>query len=1428
MATPTTKEALNTFSGGMNLDIGDGFISNNQYRYAENIRTTITDGSTLGSVSPIEEPLKLNANIVGDVVSLHSVRNFAVAFTNVGSKGCIYRLTFQAGDVIENKKIFESDHLFSSTISIVSNYVDSDNIRVYFAEDMNPIRVISIAPDADTYNASIWGNIDALSINSSLLLYPPLIKSIGAGSLKSGRIQYFYSVYSKFGTESNFSSLSPVVDLYPSSGEARSINVLGGSDPMTSDSGSSAGKSVYMSIDIPSNSKYTDIRVYSIKYNSASSEPVISLVADEVLSGSIHYFSDYGSTVLSTMTISEFNASRLYQFSAKKIEAKDGILFAANIKEHEDIFEAYDTRAFAFTSNGTASISRSLDQDIDPISINAGNLNQPIPDDHDCIQRPIYTNARYSDVTTKFDLSGNYGGEGLNVKYNFTNTYLIESHRNYLKGGSPDPMLVNQELIDRRIARIGDVNRSINSLFINSSDNTKESIPTSSIGVSSHTGYLNYANPLLSSRLASYHRDEIYRFAAVLYDDNGKRSAPKWIADIRFPAGYIKKSEWNASPFEDMSEVEEDVYTNAGTVASMLKSQELLVKPLGLKFKFKNIPDGISKVEIVRSKRSMLDKTIHAQGVLNKTGTKRLEYIDTDDKIELLQGENNTLRPHPYIGMGYCVSVSGINVGNSTDRAGFLYHSMLGSSFTGEKNDKNNGRLVVGGEGYNYTDHAYSPSFYNKDFNLFITPEASYYKDAFVDQISKSIAKPILVASDIVFPKSTPALSPYPAAFAPYFGNSNMTRAKVTMTGGIVRSTVMHFAADITDKLYSLGFNPSTSGPLMTMGLVGVNMIALGSLTATNTMITRDASIANITDIYNTGTSSTPNSYQEPTVRAFLSLGGAINHDTTSLSIAGVEIQPGIRYRNRYDYSSSIPVGAHLASSNVGLNTATFKYFCTFNKAKTVGGSVVGGERFELMPQFGTSVTQNKSLYTSVGQIPVYPIAKMAYSGDPDPLTRINDQSSAYVSIDEMRYLGTNRGLLRGDNSFRTLLGFGNIARTCRLSGTHGDGIVVRGDSTNPVPAIGNVYVTRKKYLSDYTEWWLGDHDKYLDHHGSSALATFIMNIKEMNPSIYGGPSHTAKKYSEYIPTGYTLDVSNNEAEGYVFGGDTYIGLFDYSIVKGTDPMPDPAILSNEDMRNTQYAHVGHIGALIPLETSINMRISNSRSYIASGSNFMIQSNPGVYGPGISYGNPFTSSQSMPQFRYNSAYSADQFAKVYITNIDEASKDRDTRVIASEPKSIGERFDSWSIFKPANYIDVDPRHGEITRLKEFNNRLFFWQEDAIGILAVNERSLIQDNNVGALALGTGGILQRYDYLDTSSGLHKGSVGALTTSSGGLYWYDHKRAEMSLYSSQASSVLKASGMQSVFNRNKGNIPMNVPMAYNKKHNEVLLTTNQLAI
>jgi hypothetical protein len=201
------------------------------------------------------------------------------------------------------------------------------------------------------------------------------------------------------------------------------------------------------------------------------------------------------------------------------------------------------------------------------------------------------------------------------------------------------------------------------------------------------------------------------------------------------------------------------------------------------------------------------------------------------------------------------------------------------------------------------------------------------------------------------------------------------------------------------------------------------------------------------------------------------------------------------------------------------------------------------------------------------------------------------------------------------------------------------------------------------------------------------------------------------------------------------------------------------------------------INCYIPLETTVNLDLLSTNTY-----NKLVENNKSDNISETSLGQNLIQyeptvvpnyTQTTKLYEYNSAYSADNTAQLFVPNLlyQDLNPVFETRIIASEKKTNNEKVDSWTKFKFANYLDVDNQYGPVTNIKSFNGKLFFWQDSAVGVAAVNERSLIQDNNISTLTLGTGGILVRYDYntIMNGSGVinDKSICNSITT----LYWYD---------------------------------------------------------
>ena len=434
---------------------------------------------------------------------------------------------------------------------------------------------------------------------------------------------------------------------------------------------------------------------------------------------------------------------------------------------------------------------------------------------------------------------------------------------------------------------------------------------------------------------------------------------------------------------------------------------------------------------------------------------------------------------------------------------------------------------------------------------------------------------------------------------------------------------------------------------------------------------------------------------------------------------------------------------------------------------------------------------------------------------------------SQYVSSGAVQYLNYSATLTTGNEADQWSSDNNSIlqplAKT-KSHSPHGDGLILNFDDSEQIPTIVSLTQDRNKYnLTSPNQVY--DGYKVLDTIGSTGLSTFIVNLKSLNSSIYGGAGLLDRQFTEYISTGVSFDTTGDDITKVVFGGDTFIGIFDYTIDRCSDPYVDYGADTNEKGRGSVLANqTRYIGALIPLESSINTHLVNSKSYVADNYNFAIQKDPGVYSPGANEGSQWKYTQTYPQFSYNSAYSSENTGVGFLSKllITKDNMNFDCRIWSSQPKTNNEIYDSWSQWKVSDYLDVDTQFGEITGMRKFKDKLFFWQKNAFGVATTNERSLIKDNNISTLVLGSAGILTRFDYISNANGFKKGVVGGITESESSLYWYDVDNAVMCVFDNQLSELSKIKGIQTMLNKNKYNITNHIPIVYDKKYNEILLT------
>lgn len=596
-----TLRQTNTFTSGMNMDLDYSVIKSNQYQYAENIRVLTNDNGSTGILQNIEGFFKTNPSTIlsnETIIHVSTIRDLAVVFTKINGTNNfnVYRYDFsksetepQVTKIVSNKDL---DIKISDggiwAISSVCRWESDDNVKIYWCDGQNQIRILNVDSAHDGSNQNVTS--DSINIIPKSTLPALNIAGMGSGSLKTGKYQYAYQLFNPRSLETSVSAISKLYTVFKNTDAVNSQSIIGDEKETNS------GKSIKLEVELSTNS-FTRAKVIRLYYKNNTEVPQIDIIDDVSVSGTSLSFEDRGSSV-TEITVDEFNALVSYQFIPEVIESKDNMLFAANITEDTwDVTdEEFDARAYRCNKSGNVillsnSSNNTLSFNIDEVS------TREIPFDHDCICP--YNDDDDSEYKYFKSSTGSYilGGHGRNITYRFLVADLIEdgsSISDTEAGFNEDFSLISKKLPTNRIKLYGE-----------GTNGSMESVGGYILPESSNI--LNYSNPYIDAYVRSYQRNEIYRFGIVFYNESNIASSVHWIADIKMPTA----TEAGFEIFDSGVRVDlgGDVTTGRNSIVT---------HPLGLEFTVRNIPEGVTGYEIVRCERTVSDRTILSQGIISQ------------------------------------------------------------------------------------------------------------------------------------------------------------------------------------------------------------------------------------------------------------------------------------------------------------------------------------------------------------------------------------------------------------------------------------------------------------------------------------------------------------------------------------------------------------------------------------------------------------------------------------------------------------------------------------------------------------------------------------------------------------------------------------------------------------------------------------------
>ena len=317
-----------------------------------------------------------------------------------------------------------------------------------------------------------------------------------------------------------------------------------------------------------------------------------------------------------------------------------------------------------------------------------------------------------------------------------------------------------------------------------------------------------------------------------------------------------------------------------------------------------------------------------------------------------------------------------------------------------------------------------------------------------------------------------------------------------------------------------------------------------------------------------------------------------------------------------------------------------------------------------------------------------------------------------------------------------------------------------------------------------------------------------LVAVKQNNSHVnrYGGSSEAAIASRQYIPTGHfnVIDPDNISVNEYekVFGGDTYVTIYDITRFRKA---------------STNQGDVAHPGTIInniralnmafPVETSINTTLRQGYHFANK--------------------KDFSNDTDTPlnQFILNATYYSENDIFSYspkpaLYNI---TNEHSSRIAFSDIKINNSISDGWRNISPGNYVDIDGNLGGLNSLVVYNDKMFYLQDSAFGILSINPVSTITDKEGNGLVLGIGKkVIQDYKNISVYAGAknNKHVVVAQT----GVYWFDANSNKAYHFNTKGLNPISDSKLlKSYFSQNENN---NICLGYDHKNNEVLYSMGSI--
>lgn len=1386
-----TEPQINSFAGGLNSDDDLSVVATNQYIDARNIKISSYRGgegrdNRHGSLMPVQG-VKLAGSFAGEgnkVVATGSIRDYGVvvcidenenrlkiySFKNAIG-GTVHDQDFN--DIQDSRLVVDAPLLpldkgeeYPDVFDIQLNYESENNIKLYLADSIHPIMVFNINSLDKSF---VYTELDKCLSYPEAVCKPPVFEEYVPGKIEFGVVSYCYQLYNRYGIHTGASIQCQQIPIGNYDFDNKYVK-CGGKQGAISNCG------VKISIQIPSNyCLHLDyIKVFRVQYTQNGQMPIVSVIYDAKVNFNEQdstelVINDVGNDPIEHISVEELNSLQGIRIIPNSLASKDGFLFAANTKTIQTTikdFDKWDARAFRFNYENKSTVTdvngdNSFIIDAHGKDIEDDSVAVP-PFDHDCYDDTYNNiNKEASLYSANFVFDSKYqwvGGSGKNIEWRFVISSQVEDscvkENNTRKIGT----LYNYSQKE---------NVQQNNVFYIDKDFKPSIIEKAEFdpGINKNTWLIK-----------SLRRNEIYRYGIVLYDKYCQASPVKWIADIRTP-------NVTEQGFQLMS---------SNTIVNG-KRYELVIRNLGIQFMVKSLPEGCTGYQIVRCARHESDIATISQGVLSSPVSNAYSRQYEGDSSDY-----QVTKYHMFCPTGFLTTNKFIE--------GYYVHNQL----VDDGKDK---------------DSQCMTNIDNDKLLQFVSKEICYQPESF-KQFVKDKKYYLQKQSFLFGARGDHKFRDDQYDFTGW-GDNNAQYDYGPLVGYNKRTSFKFIIPCISNCAVELFTGPGDDGD------------GRGDIYVNNLTIERGYYDPKTSEICYLDAPFNPSYFYKVNPQAHKDKGtNHIDHSHHFTATIG-----GLGNDRPYSY-------ALIKDCILNFDRLYNNDDQSANDRKEKSGKFIIQKAFAYIKLYEQSdqpyeflinrrpdpgdwwfTVQEKTNYIQdfqlVDQIKWDQAFKRNFNKDNDEQASSKSYPNYAVSAGGALFTNMVTGGICNDTNGNIFTSFGNYNGGFKNDGTgyHGNKNACFGTGGKCLllscwykekgtagaisyyyPENGNYYDSLKQEdpQTDHTE--LGEIFKIVR---PTLLGTYLTNLRQQTTP-YGGYSFTNRLTNIYYGDGNYFESKNEW--NTVFDGDCHVETFEYTSMHKVY-----GAYTKNGKSDLQFPNTHMITYSIPTESNIWCKFqhgwtfsSNARDNYAS----FIQAEPCEITEAYV--------QKEPEYVYNSVYS------VYNTSIPLAAYDDlnpqdynktiDTRVYYSDLKQNDEIIDSWCKFRSSNFIDVDQEYGPITDICTFKNVLTFFQEQSFGVLSVNDRSVATDNSGQNIVLGTGGVLDRYDYYSNTYGMHKQQFCAVCTT-GGMYWFDSHNNIICLFDGQSVVQLSKQGkVQNILNKYKKND--NFKVFYNNRYNEVV--------